>query len=437
MEQDHHSAAPREPSFPSALLLPVDSSLLLPGNRPKQSKATNIQTQHFTSTLKRASCSSGTRFRDVFLGPYAWFLALVLAALSQTRVSDASDLRGRQFIAIDSFVGFSQTNGYPADERVLTSPEIKSRIPFDEMVVSWNVEASAGGYLIVEARAIYMGTATKYYQLGTWSNSSTNHNRRSAVGQKDADGDVKTDTLVLERAAEILQIRLRLGPDGTIAPKLKFLGVCLSDTTARPSPIPPERRAWDKLLAVPERTQMIYPNGKTLCSPTTVSMMMAFWAEQLKRPELDRTVPEVADAVYDSEWHGAGNWPFNMAYAGSFKSMRAYVARLSDVSELEQWIAEGIPVGLSVDYDHLRAKGPGPNGHLVVCVGFTKTGDPIINDPGTSQNVRKIFPRRNLIDAWGCSHNTVYFVYPEGALLPQDRFGHWQSPLTALRAAAP
>jgi hypothetical protein len=75
----------------------------------------------------------------------------------------------------------------------------------------------------------------------------------------------------------------------------------------------------------------------------------------------------------------------------------------------------------------------------VVCVGFTESGDPVINDPGTSQNVRKIFPRANLVKAWAYSENTAYLIYPEGAEIPDDRFGHWDS-WTArqrIRTAAP
>ena len=172
---------------------------------------------------------------------------------------------------------------------------------------------------------------------------------------------------------------------------------------------------------------MIYPGGKALCSPTTVSMLMGYWAQTLNRPEMDQPVPAIADAIYDSQWQGTGNWSFNMAYAGSFSGMRAYVTRLSDISELEAWIIQKVPIGLSVDYDRLRAKGPGPNGHLVALVGFTKTGDPIINDPGTSENVRKVFPRHNLAEAWACSRNTVYLIYPENAACPKDRFGHWET----------
>jgi hypothetical protein len=238
--------------------------------------------------------------------------------------------------------------------------------------------------------------------------------------------------LVLHRSTDRLRIRLRLGGDATEHPVLKFLAISLTDTNASFSQLPPNRAAWGKLVAVPERSQMVYPNGKALCSPTTVSMLMGYWAENLQRPDLDRPVPEIANAIYDSQWHGTGNWPFNMAFAGSFPGMRAYVTRFSDVSELEAWIAKGIPVGLSVDYDRLRAKGPGPNGHLVACVGFTKDGDPVINDPGTSEHVRKTFPRQNLINAWACSRNTVYLVYPQTTRTPDDHFGHWDSETSRL-----
>ena len=172
---------------------------------------------------------------------------------------------------------------------------------------------------------------------------------------------------------------------------------------------------------------MAYPNGKVICSPTTVSMIMGYWAQKMHRSEIDRPVPEVVAAVYDTNWKGTGNWVFNTAYAGSFPGMRAYVTRMTDLAELEDWISAGLPVGLSLCYDRLRGKGSGPNGHLVVCVGFTEQGDPIINDPGMRENVRKVFPRKNLIHAWAYSRNAAYLIYPENVTVPGDRFGHWHS----------
>jgi hypothetical protein len=94
---------------------------------------------------------------------------------------------------------------------------------------------------------------------------------------------------------------------------------------------------------------------------------------------------------------------------------------------VEDWIAEGIPVALSVCSDRLHHRGPGPNGHLIVCVGFTENGDPVVNDPGSSRNVRRVYPRKDIIYAWSYSRNAVYLIYPEDSEIPKDRFGHWDS----------
>jgi hypothetical protein len=357
-----------------------------------------------------------------------------LIALCAACVADAGDAafngRGRQFIGFASFSTF-ETNMAPGGiETLLTSPEIRSSIKCNEVIVSWNAQAPPGGYLVIEGRALYSHSATKYYTLGIWSSDPARHPRRSVANQDDSDGDVSTDILKLKQPADSLQVRVRLSNGPGPKPILNFLGISLTDTRAPAAEVAPNRGAWGELIPVPERSQMAYPDGKMLCSPTTVSMLLAYWAQTLKRPSLDRPVPEIAKAVYDSQWQRTGNWPFNTAFAGSLPGIRAYVTRFSDISELETWIARKIPVGLSVDYDRLRAKGPGPNGHIVACVGFTKDGDPILNDPGTTVNVRKIFKRKDLADAWACSRNTVYLVYPEGLSTPEDPFGHWYCPKT-------
>lgn len=400
-----------------------------------------------------------------------WTLGLWLIILSVCTIStSAADFRGNQFFGFSDFSSFDKTNTDNSNEILLTSPELSAGIHFDQLIASWNADLPQDAYLKVEARAIYSEHATKYYTMGLWSRDPTKHPRESVAHQKDDDGDVSTDTLILKQPCERFQVRVTLGGDGDQNPRttpslvgraspraaedsetshlstaredarptafsntqasipgLKFLGVSLADTKAELTNLPPNEAAWGKTIPVPERSQMAYPNGGVLCSPTTVSMIMTYWSHDLNRPELDHDVPDIVKEIYDSKWHGAGNWPFNMAYPGSFTGIRAYVSRFSDVSELEDWIAAGLPVGLSVCYDRLRGKGPGPNGHLVVCVGFTKDGDVIINDPGTSKNVRKTFPRKNLIYAWANSHNAVYLIYPEDSKLPFDRFGHWDS----------
>ena len=352
---------------------------------------------------------------------------LVCLALAAAGAGEL-DRRGSQFIGFSSFSGFAESAGELPGEKTLTSPEMVAAVPWDELVASWNATMAEGAYLKMEARALYRRGATKYYTLGLYSGDPARHPRQSVPHQADADGDVATDTLLLKEPCARLQVRVTLGGDDRQLPALRFLGLCLTDSQAKPPALPPNRAAWGRTIPVPERSQMAYSNGAVLCSPVTVSMIMAYWSRTLNRPELDPDVPDVVKAVYDPVWQGTGNWPFNTAYAGSYPGMRAYVTRFTDLAELEDWTAAGLPVGLSVCLNRLRGRQGPLSGHLVVSVGFTKDGEPVLNDPGTSHNVRKVVSRKNLISAWAQSKNAVYLIYPDNATLPVDRFGHWDSP---------
>ena len=336
----------------------------------------------------------------------------------------ASDARNC-FVAVTNFSNFEKSSNGNSGEIVLTSPEIVPSNTWDELIVSWN--APSGAYLTMEVRGISAEHATKYYMMGLWSDDSTRHPRESVTNQADADGTVKTDTLVLERPAAKAQLRIALGttiPGGV--PLLKFVGLSFCNTGALAAPDQPNVAARGKILAVPERVQSGYEGPGGWCSPASLSMVLAYWSQMLHRPELDLPVPEVAAAVNDPVYGGTGNWPFNTAFAGSFPGMRAYVTRLDNLSELENWIAAGVPVVLSVSSYLTNDRQDGPdNGHLIVCAGFTPEGDVVVNDPGVSvkkgEQVRRIYPRARVVKAWQKSKNTVYLVYPETAAVPNDQ----------------
>jgi hypothetical protein len=359
--------------------------------------------------------------------------ALLVAVFSADGATANFDARGGQFIGLTNLKDFTSAPGTNASEVVLTSREFTPRISWNELIVSWNADMPKDSYLRVEARAVSPDRATKYFIMSLWSSNPAKYPRECVKRQKDADGDVETDTLVLQQLAPRFQIRLTLGGDTKQLPKIRFLGFHVLDNTAKPTPLPPNRAAWGRTLPVLERSQMAYEGGDVWCSPTTISMMLDFWSQKLHRPDLARDVPEIVKGVYDRAWGGTGNWVLNTAYAGSFPGMRAYTTRMSDVAELEDWVAHGMPVGLSLCYNRLRGKSRDPSGHLVVCVGFTKDGDPVINDPGTSKNVRKVFPRANLVDAWTYSKNAAYIILLENATPPKDRFGHWDSKISRQR----
>lgn len=313
---------------------------------------------------------------------------------------------------------------------VLTSPEMPVPIAWDELVVSWNATAPSGTYLKIEARGIYPDHSTKFYTMGLWSEDVSKHPRESSPRQKDSDGNVSTDTLILEKPGARAQIRVTLGSsEENPKPELIFLGLSFLDSKTKPISFPPNQKAWGKIIETPERSQNSYPEEQGWCSPTSLAMVLMRWSEILQRPELNLDVRECAAGVLDKNY-GTGNWPFNTAFAGKLDGMRAYITRFSGISELEDWIVAGIPVIISAPFHLLEPgrKNTG-SGHVVAVIGFTETGDVVINDPATNiekgQKVRHIYKRKNVMNAWGKSNNTVYLVYPESAKIPQNRLGHW------------
>ena len=322
-----------------------------------------------------------------------------------------------RFVVVTNFTEFTATQT-ATGEITLLSPEIKAPIDWNQLILSWNAPPVAGNFLRLEARAIQPGHATKFFSWGQWSSDDKTFSRCSVTNQQDADGDLRADTLALNQLANGVQLRLTVGGTNRTLPSLKFLGLSFCNTRAKPERGKVNLAAWGKEISVIERSQQSYPGGNGWCSPTSLSMALAHWGSVSNRADWQLDAPEVAAGVAD---HGfkfrTGNWSFNTAFAGSLPGMRAYVTRFSDLSEIEDWIAAGIPVIISARWDLLQDGRPDDfNGHLTLVRGFTKQGDLIINDPWTDvkvESVRHIYKRENVRRAWATSRNTVYLVYPE------------------------
>jgi hypothetical protein len=375
----------------------------------------------------RAVCRNHGRAMFKRLKVLLLLAAAILSGCKTVPVMTKSNFS--RFVGLGDFSKFTRTQS-ESRETVLLSPEIKPEIPWNELIVSWNADAPAETFLKIEASAILPDHKTKFYTLGNWSPDNKIFPSTSVRGQQDADGKVDTDTLILNQLANAAQIRVTLGGTSQTLPALKFLGVSFSNTKIQEAVRPPNRAAWGKIIPTPEHSQYGYPNEKGWCSPTSLSMALSRYAEILHRQEMNLTVPEVASKVYDVSYAGTGNWPFNTAFAGSFPGMRSYVTRLDDLSEVEDWIAAGIPVILSARWDWLLPGRPlDDDGHLIVCIGFTENGDVVINDPATrldkGESVRHIYKRADVIRSWTKSRNVVYLVYSENEKIPANLYGHW------------
>jgi hypothetical protein len=338
--------------------------------------------------------------------------------------------------------GLSLPDGSTGPTGLALGPIRPTSAQFRELIPSWNAETPPGTWIEIRLRANIgeAGHWTRWYELGSWSLDSGPERRQSVKGQRDADGRVSTDTLVLTPPANAYQVAVMLRADDEAAtraatPAVSLVTVLASAPSETARAVPTSQAAWGTTLEVPERSQMVYPNGGPVwCSPTSTSMVMAYWAERLGQPALNRPVPDVAAAVYDVVYRGNGNWPFNTAYAGQH-GLVAYVSRMSSLAQVERWIEAGVPVVASLAWapgELQNAAVPSTDGHLLVIVGFTPDGDVVVNDPAADPrlglSVRRVYPRATMERLWLThSGGAVYLIYPESVSPPPGEiaFGAW------------
>jgi hypothetical protein len=322
------------------------------------------------------------------------------------------------------------------------SPIITPAHPINAVVVSWNATTPTGTWMEVHIRTRQGSTWTHWYALPIWASAFDTIHRHSIDGQSDAGGSINTDTYMTgNQNATAYQVSLTLfSTTPAVSPALRRVAAIASYNNAKKvQTVAPDQSVWGKNLAVPQRSQMLPEyqgqgyggGGEVWCSPTSTSMVMAYWSNVLKNAELNQTVPNAAKGTYDFTYEGTGNWPFNIAYVGSF-GLRAFVTRMYSLSQVERWIKVGVPIVVSIAYQSGQLPGspiPSTNGHLLVVRGFAANGDVITNDPAAATNaqVQITYPRSTFESLWqSASNGTVYIIYPEQWTMPTtDSLGSW------------
>ncbi|HEY2792246.1 MAG TPA: C39 family peptidase [Micromonosporaceae bacterium] len=328
------------------------------------------------------------------------------------------------------------------DYATWTSPFVKVGFGASEAISSWNADTPGGTWIQMELRGVTKaGDTTGWYVMGRWAADDSTISRTSVDGQSDTDGTIETDTFVATSGHNLTSIQLRVTlyrPVGSgITPDVRSMGFVASKlpnaavtTTAQ--------NAIGTVLNVPMYSQQIhadqYPDwgggGEAWCSPTSTSMVVAFWGKGPKPADYAWVDPSYADPwidyaarnTYDYEYGGTGNWPFNAAYAGRF-GLDAFITRLRSLNEAERFIAAGIPLVMSLSFkkDQIPGLDYSTGGHLVVLAGFDATGQPVLNDPfsDSDADVRKPVGRPEFESAWlKTSGGTVYVIRPHGKALP-------------------
>ncbi|MBT2407284.1 MULTISPECIES: peptidase C39 family protein [unclassified Streptomyces] len=310
-----------------------------------------------------------------------------------------------------------------------TSPMHRSTVPATEAIASWNAHTPAGTWIQTELRGTYTdATTTPWYVMGRWASGDGDIRRTSVDGQTDGKTTVWTDTLAVDHHESGLritdwQLRLTLHrrPGSAGGPVVWLAGAMVSDIPDRftvPASVP--TAGGGRELKVPRYSQEThagqYPEydngGEAWCSPTSSQMIIEYWGGKPDGKALawvnpkykDPQVCHAARSTYDAAYKGCGNWPFNAAYAATYRGLAGVVTRLSSLADLETLVRAGIPAITSQSFrpEELTGAGYGTAGHLMTVIGFTEGGDVIANDPNSADNpaVRRVYKRREFENIW-------------------------------------
>ncbi|KPC64487.1 C39 family peptidase [Streptomyces chattanoogensis] len=311
-----------------------------------------------------------------------------------------------------------------------TAPVHTLGAPATEVVASWNAHTPAGTWITVELRGTYSdGGRTPWYVMGRWTSGDGEDSiRRTSVDdQKDGRSSISTDTFAIDDPASglrlvsyALRVTLHRTPGSGRTPTVWRLGAMGSDLPDRfevPASAP---GLVGRELRVPRYSQEIhkgqYPQydngGEAWCSPTSSQMIIESWGRRPTPEDLAWVNPDYADPqvchaarhTFDYQYDGCGNWPFNAAYAATYKDLEAVVTRLSSLTDAERLIHAGIPVITSQSFlkTELDGAGYGTAGHLMTVIGFTENGDVIAHDPAAPDDraVRRVYRRRQFENIW-------------------------------------
>jgi len=308
---------------------------------------------------------------------------------------DVSGDRAMGLKAVPFSQGIFKTTGTSAE---LVSPLLQSSAPFDRLVGSWNVSLPFSGTLILQAKILPAASGkagwSPWFELGR----QTDGRFFSPGRQENAYGFVDTDTLTLKKPAAAFRYRIILRQPASASAVLRLVAMSVSN-----GKIPPEHPfapgPWVREIRVAPRSQMTVQSkySRDICSPTSLAMSLSRWGRVLPTAEIAKRVQDQTSEIF-------GDWTFNTAFAGA-GGLMSYFSYLDSLRALEREIAAGRPVVASVSFGPGQLSGTPikkTKGHLMLVVGFTRTGDVIVLDPAapSAKTARRIYRREQFREVW-------------------------------------
>ena len=346
--------------------------------------------------------------------------------------------RGQDYLAalaaeVDSLICHDTTTPLPRHERQTLEFPIQwesvahnekvsqvqhAAAPFNEALLSWNVDCPPDHGFTVEVRVGRRADAywTPFLHAGDWGALPENLAKlRICDG-----GKIDIDYFRSDERFDRLQFRVRSfssSRERHDALHIRRVTLQLSDTSGLPLPYLPTdadrsvEPSQSSTLAVPFRSQRDESSeiASRICSPTSVAMVLDFHGVRAPTAEVARRLFDVEHDIY-------GNWPRAVQGAYTF-GVPGYLARFSDWGEVEELVARGLPIVISIAAKEGQLSGApyrSTNGHLLVLRGFDKHGDVLVCDPaaGDANQGVTTYKRDELTTVWMRRGGTSYVFLP-------------------------
>ena len=261
-------------------------------------------------------------------------------------------------------------------EGYFVSDEIDMGGSFKNMLASWNTSSAGGTVEVSVSVKLDDGSFTTWYSWGEWSAIPETS---GSISNEDEYGSVGIDILTLKKQCQgIVKYRIDIKQTGETSPIVYNVTLACDKQNGNLS-APSDTY---KKLEVPYRRQMDVPEiGGSICSATSLSMVMLYHGEQIDN------IADIAWGVRDWGEKIFGNWAFNVAYAGEL-GYQTYIDYY-EIDAIKHAISTGHPIvsSIKVKAGQLAASGfpnYSTNGHLLCVVGYEeKDGQKwlLINDP--------------------------------------------------------
>jgi hypothetical protein len=253
-------------------------------------------------------------------------------------------------------------------------------LPADRAIVSWSTRETVDTLeLIVDTVDGRRSRALPYVAFEP--------GRRASLNGFDDVATIETDVVRAAREIASIEVHTRTAPTHVAASTPPG-----NAPRTGAAPLPAALRELD----VPEHSQYVTecPDERGWCAPASLAMLLGAHG-------IEAGVSEVAAGVFDHAYDGTGNWTFAIAYAGMC-GLTGAAAYLRDLTTIEQFIAAGLPVAVSISWQAGELRGAPldhSDGHILVVRGFDAHGNPIVNDPAQPA-IRHVYDRAPFARSW-------------------------------------